>query len=44
MVRDFYSYVKTLVDGSYTSQCVRMDLNKRSGPEQQTITASKGTP
>ena len=26
------------------SQCVRMDLNKRSGPEQKTITASKGTP
>ena len=26
------------------SQCIRMDLNKRSGPKQKTITASKGTP
>ena len=26
------------------SQCIRMDLNKRSGPEQKTITASKVTP
>ena len=26
------------------SQCARMDLNKRFGPEQKTITASKGTP
>ena len=25
-------------------QCIRMVLNKRSGPKQKTITASKGTP
>ena len=28
---------------SIWTQCVRMDLNKRSSPEQKTITASKGT-
>ena len=26
------------------TQCIRIDLNKRSGPKQKTITASKGTP
>ena len=26
------------------AQWARMDLNKRSGPKQKTITASKGTP
>ena len=27
-----------------TSQGIRIDLNKRSGPKQKTITAWKGTP
>ena len=29
---------------SSLSQSIRMDLNKKSKPEQMTITASKGTP
>ena len=29
---------------SHKAQSIRMDLNKKSKPEQKTITASKGTP
>ena len=38
-IRHFWSHEKVI-----NAQCARMDLNKRSGPKQKTITVSKGTP
>ena len=37
-------WVRNLGNVKFISQGIGMDLNKRSGPEQKTITASKGSP